>query len=217
MSDAFLTRIWVLIVIMRERFRECRVFEPVLAATGADPTDAGQMSSTPWILGCKRKVAAHSAPNTQSRRITVSHPSTDIESSESMAHATESTLRHLAGGLLALLALVAFLDEGPVVVLSGLSAGPVAALGSVGLVLLLLSVPFLCVLTASWAGVSMLVGVAQVMDLVERHTVARIEARVLRSRQGASLVPAPAPRGVGAEVSADAGDARTGSAPVPLP
>jgi hypothetical protein len=114
--------------------------------------------------------------------------------------------------LFALVALVGFLEEAPVVVWSGTSSGLLTALGGVGVVLLLLAVPFLCVLAASWAGVSMLVGAAQVMDLVERRAVARVEAHVRRSRQGAGVLPAPAPQGRGDEVSTGTGDAPTGPA-----
>jgi hypothetical protein len=124
---------------------------------------------------------------------------TDTEEAEHLAYAAETTLRHLAAALFAVVGLVAFVDVAPVVVWSGAASGLLAALGGVGVVLLLLVVPFLCVLAASWAGVSLLVGAVQVMDLVERRAIARVEARVLRSRQGAVMVPAATPQGRGDE------------------
>jgi hypothetical protein len=128
-----------------------------------------------------------------------------IETEEScpIAPAAQATLLSLTGVLLALAALAGFADLAPVVVLTGSSAGVLEALAGLGAVLLMLTIPFLCVLAASWAGVSMLVGAAQVMDLVERRAIARLEAHSMRSRQGAGVVPAPVPAGRGDEVSAE--------------
>lgn len=131
---------------------------------------------------------------------------TETREAEQLAEATERTLRHVAAGLFAAVGLIAFLDVAPVVVWPAVSLGVGAALRSVGAVLLLLAVPFVCVLAASWAGVSLLVGAVQVMDLVERRVMARSEWRGLRSRQGAVMVPAAAPQGRGDEpLSTNAG------------